>query len=135
MGIPQGSEVLNTQVFSAATDQINACVTCANLQNTVNSVFSELNGFIEALIEQNDLLGPMQALLTAPTSPTEAVTWITNFITAYLTPQLAVYAKYAAKVTALAAQITALTSAITTAESRISGCTITVPTLPALPPF
>ena len=70
-----------------------------------------------------------------PTSPTAAVTWITNYHTNVLTPQLAVYATYAAKATALATAVTNLTNAISTAESNIKGCSISIPTILPIPSF
>lgn len=135
MSNPQGSEVLNTAVFTAAEAQIAGCTSCATLQALVNQTVGDLNAFIQGLIDQNALLGPMQALLTAPTSPTAAVTWITNYITNVLTPQLAVYATYAAKATALATAVTNLTNAISTAESNIKGCSISIPTILPIPSF
>jgi hypothetical protein len=135
MGVPQGTGPVNVAQFSEAIAQVEACANCAALQSAVNSVYSDLTAFINALIAQNAVLGPMQALLTAPTSPTAAVTWIQSYITTVLTPQIAVYTVYAAKATALATQITALANAISSAQGKFPGCAIVVPTLPAIPAF
>jgi hypothetical protein len=135
MGIPQGSTPWNSTVITSLTAQIQGCENCAQLQTLVNDVIANLNGLIGGLVIQNNLLGPMQALLTAPANPTAAVTWIQNFITDYLTPTLACYASYAAKVAALATQITALVNAINTAAAAIDGCSITIPAITPLPPF
>lgn len=135
MGIPQGSTPWNNTVITSLTTQIEGCNECAQLQALVNETIANLNGLIGGFVTQNSLLGPMQALLTAPTSPAAAVTWIQNFITDYLTPVLATYANYAAKMAALATQITALVNAINTAAAAIDGCSVTIPTITPLPPF
>jgi len=71
-------------------------------------------------------------LLTAPTNPTAVITWVADFITDYLTPQLASYATYVAQLAALETEIAAVLAAIESAQAKFASCSITVPSLPTI---
>lgn len=129
--IPQSSEIINTQYFQSLIDEINSCPSCSQLQTLATDSLTAIAQQQDAVIEQQALLEPMLSLLTAPTNPTAAVTWIQNFITNYLDPQLKPAVNYVEQTTALIAQVTELTTAITDAASKFESCSITIPPLPS----
>jgi hypothetical protein len=130
--VPRG--IIDTAFFTATTAAIGACESNAELQALATEAMNTLNGFQLTISAQLELLAPQLALLTAPTNPGAAVTWVENFITSYLTPQLKADATYVAKAAALAAQIITITAAIAAkAESLIAGSIITLPALPTVP--
>ena len=126
---PQGDSPINAAYFAAQQAQFAACTACSELQQQVDMVFASLQATKTAINDQLALLAPMLALLTPPTTPAEAVTWVTSFISAYLTPALVPYATLTAQLTELATQVAALVTAIQNAEAAIEGCTITIPPL------
>ncbi len=126
---PQGQSPINEAYYAAQQVQFAACTACAELQAQVDMVFASLQATQSAIEEQIAKLLPMQVLLTIPTTPAQAVTWIQNFITTYLTPALAAYATYTAQLAEIAAQVDGLVTAIQNAEAAIEGCTITIPPL------
>ena len=128
--IPQSSELVNTQYFQSLIDEVNSCPSCAQLQTLALDSLTAIGQQQDAVLEQQALLAPMVALLTPPTSPAAAVTWIQNFITDYLDPQLKPAVNYVAQTTALVAQVTELTAAITNAAAKFESCTVTIPPLP-----
>lgn len=123
---PQGSQIVNVEYFTSLTQQVNSASSCAELQALVTKAINSINATTAAITAQLALLAPMVALLSPPANPTAAVTWISNFITSYLTPQLASYTAYAAQQTALTAQIATLTAAINSKASEFTGCTISI---------
>lgn len=125
--VPQGSVLLNTQVFASLTARINAAQTCAELQAATTEALDSLIAIKAAITAQIALLAPILALLTAPTNPTALITWVGNFITSFLTPYVVPHATYLIQLTDMAAQVTSLVSAITAKEAAFAGCTITIP--------
>jgi prefoldin subunit 5 len=88
----------------------------------VNEVFASLQAEVNAIEAQIEALLP---IITIPTDLPSVIRWITNFID----PQLAAYANYARQVAELITKISELTTAIENAASRITSCSITVPTI------
>ena len=141
MGTP-----LNTAYFSNLTAQINAASTCAELQALATVAVTALNNLTASITAQTTEIAPVLALLTAPTNPTAVITWVSNFITDYLTPQLASYTSYTAELAALAAEAAAIVTALNNAAATIGSCTLTIPSFipgsipsppspPTFPPF
>lgn len=127
MTLPSCFSLLNADYFSNIQTNIGACKTGAELQALVNDVFASISLLESTITSQIAFLGPIEALLTPPTSSLGSiVTWITSFITDYLTPMLKPYAIYASQLTALAAEVTTLTAAITAAAANL-GVSITIP--------
>jgi hypothetical protein len=119
----------------ANSDTFQAVDACGLLQQQVNLIVASLNEYICGLIAQQALIQPVLALVEVIENPAAAVTWINNYITTYLVPQLAVYEQYAAQVIALAASIESLLAAIAATESNIKNCHITIPPITVLPTF
>lgn len=117
---------INPAYFADLTEKVNNAQTCAELQAASAQIMDALNAQVSVIEAQITALGPLAALLSAPTSPTAAVTWITNFISAQIAPQYAAVAKYTAQVTQLATEISNLTGAIEAAASRIGNCSVSI---------
>lgn len=118
---------INTDYFTALTQQINNCTTCAELQLVATQAIGSLNDQLAAIAAANAEFAALQALLTGPAAnPAAIVTWINSLISDYLGPQLAAFAKLTAQVTALPIEIAVLTAAITSKASSFSECSISI---------
>jgi hypothetical protein len=110
---PQGLETLiNTEYFDAEVDQVNAILEGPRLQTFVTGRINAWIAQQTAMLEQLSILGPMFALVSVPTNPSEVVTWITNYVSDILGPLLVPYNNYIAQVGALDAQVLALVAAM-----------------------
>ena len=126
--IPQGTTILNTEIFTNLTAAAQAAPTCAALQSVTDSAFASLNALDGAMSEEYAALEPILALLTAPAAnPSAIVTWITNFISAFLTPIAKPAINYPTQVTEFLSQKAALEAAIEAAAAALPSCTITIP--------
>ncbi len=106
---------------------IQAIDACGLLQTTVNEQIAQLNLYICGINAQNQLLAPYLALINAPANPTQAVAWISNFITTVLVPQYSAYLVYAEQAALLVAKTESLITAIVETEANINNCSITIP--------
>ena len=123
------SGLVNTEYFDSLTKQIDSIDLCADLNVVVAGVFKELEAQVAAIEAQILAYGPMLALLTAPTNPVAAITWISDFINNHLTLQLKPAITYVAQLAEILASIAALTTAIEDAATRIGSCSVTIPTI------
>lgn len=131
MPMPSCFAVLNAGYFESILGQIHAVTTAAELQALVNEVYGTLSLLVSTIDSQLTLLGPLEALLVAPTDLASVITWITNMIV-YLENQVAPLAKYAAMVTALTAEVATMTAAIeAVAAAKFPGISITIPPVAA----
>ena len=121
------SSPINADYFSNLEASIGTAKVCAELQAQVDTIFSMIQSQVNDVKAQLAALFPILALLSAPTNPTEVITWIENFITGFLTPYVIPYTTFTAQLVALTAQIASLTSAIEAAEAGILGCSIVIP--------
>lgn len=127
---PQGTSLINASYYADMTAAINSARTCAELQQLTTQIFNSLKAEVLATNAQIVNLAPFAALVTPPASPTAAVTWISNFITAFVTPQYAAYVNYASQLALTMIAIADLTTAINNKASTFTSCTITPPTIP-----
>jgi len=141
--LPSCFSLLNLDYFNNILAQINALsasippnatlaeltAIAAELQSTIDSIYSDISLLESTITSQIALLGPIVALLTAPAAnPAAIVTWLTSFITDFLTPYVKPYVTYAAQLTALNAQVAILTAAFEElASTKLPGFTITIP--------
>lgn len=128
MSLPTCFSLLNLSYFTNLQSQIAVVKTEAELQALVDKVFSDISMLESTITSQIAKLAPLLGLVTAPTSPSEVITWIGTFITGFLTPYLIPYATMAAQLTALATQVALLTTEINNAASRL-GVSITIPAI------
>ena len=117
-----------SSVFASYTAAIGQVETCAQLQDIVDRATATFIAQNNSLTAQMALLAPIAGLLTAPTNPSEVITFLGSFITDVLTPQYNAYLKMVTQAATLASDYATLTTAIGNAATRIGGgCSITVP--------
>lgn len=107
--------------------QIRSVDDCAQLQSLATASITALNSQIASVEAQIAALAPFLALATAPTDLPSVLSWIPNFITAFIGPQVAAGVAFVADLTALATAAADVVSALEAAEARITHCTITIP--------
>lgn len=118
---------MNTQYFDNLTAQINNTDSCAELQSLATKALGQLNAQVAGIEAQMAALAPILALLTAPTNPSEILTWAGDVINHVLTPMYAPYLKYATELPLQVAAIANVVTALHDAADRITDCSITIP--------
>lgn len=134
---PQGSLPFNPETFRLLAEQIENAAGCAELQALIEEAMGSAQAVLDGIGAQMAALGPIVALLQAPTTdPSKIVTWIKDFITAYLRPYVQPMLVLPLQLAALVDAIAQLEAAIASASGRLSSCTLSVPSLniPTLPP-
>lgn len=98
------------------------------LQAMVDEVYGDISLLESTITSQIALISPIVALLTAPTNPTELLTWVQTFITSFLTPYVIPFTTGTNQLIALGVQVADLTAAIENlASTKLPGFTITIP--------
>lgn len=120
--------MINVQYINNLTAQVNAVSSCAALQAVADLAVAAINAQLASLEARIIAMEPALALITPPTNPTEVITWIENYITLVLGPQLASVAIMQAQVIQLTAALAALTAAIISKASSFTSCSISIPT-------
>lgn len=115
---------VNTAYFTGLTDQVNAAQSCSELQVVAAKALAASRTALTSAEAQLALVTPMLALLTAPTNPTEVITYIQTLISAYLTPQLSSSVTLTAQIAAATAAIASLESAIQSKAGSFPNCTV-----------
>lgn len=132
--IPQGTAPINIDFFKGIQDRINGCSSCDQLNGVVGEAYASVEANIDAINAQLALIQPILALLNPPSANlTQIVTWITNYITAVLTPMVAPYAIYPVALAEIAAQMAELPDIILNKSLQFPSCSVPIPPLPGLP--
>ncbi|MGO4704080.1 hypothetical protein [Dyella sp. 2RAB6] len=127
----QGSSIINTAYFDALKVRANGIRSCEDLQAFTSEVMGSLNANVAAINQQLAMLQPILALLKPPAAnPAEIVSWLTNFITAFLTPYAKPAVVYVAQVAAVMAAMAELQSLLQSKSMEFPGCSIAMPDLP-----
>ncbi len=129
---PIGTGPINAAYFDALSETLDGCNGCAELQAQVNAVMADLQAYLDGIGIQIALIAPVLALLEVPTNPAQAVTWVQNFITSFLTPYVKPYEIYLTQIIELNNSVVTLIATINEVSARFTNCTITVP--PLVPP-
>jgi hypothetical protein len=128
--IPQGSQLVNLTHFANLTNSINAANSCEELQVLVTEAFASLSSIEAGMKAELAALTPILALLSPPSANLGAiVTWISSFVSEFMTPMVKPTITYAAQLAQLAAQIAALTSAIESMSVKFPSCSIAIPSI------
>lgn len=125
--IAQGSTLLNTAMLNSLTTRVNRAGSCAELQALATEAMESLIAVKGGMTAQLALLAPILALLTAPTSPTEVITWVADFITSFLTPYVVPYATVTAQLAELTTQVATLAAAMESKAAAFESCALTIP--------
>lgn len=124
---PQGSSIVDNDYFDRLIAQVNKVDACQELQALVDRLLPSLEGQTTAIASELAALTPVLALLSAnPANLPGVITFLTDFISLVLTPQLKPTITYASQLTLTATKIAELTVAITEAAGRIEGCSVTI---------
>lgn len=119
---------INTEYYQNLTARINGVNSCAALQDVASEALTALAQQQQVITEQIAAIQPILSLLSPPSANLgNIVTWITNFISKFLTPQIQPYYTYQAQLVALSAQLAQVTDAINSAKLKFPNCTITTP--------
>lgn len=124
---PQGSGLINLEQYASMKDRINGAGSCSQLQIIASQILTSLNAENAAILSQLEKLAPIAALLEAPTSPEDVITWVSDFINGVLQPLYAPALVYPAQITARTAAILELTNTIAEKAQEFSECSITLP--------
>ncbi len=118
----QGSAPFNAQVFARLREQVDALDRCDQLARLSGEIQAAADGVVAGINEQLAVIEPIMALMTAPgANPAQIVTWLTDFISAVLTPVVKPYATLPLQLAQVTAELAQLTAALQSASSRI-GC-------------
>jgi hypothetical protein len=120
---------LNTTYVDKLIEQIDATNSPVELQTLVDRGAGSLSPVKESIAAQKAKYGSMAALATPPTSPTAAVTWITNYIESVLKPMMAPAVTLPAQEVQLTAKVAELGAAVARAKDRIPDCDVTMPSI------
>lgn len=132
----QGSLPFNAQTFERLVDQINAVQSCDELQALTTEAMQSANALLAGIGAQMAALQPIMALLTPPSAnPAQIVTWITDFVSAFLQPYVKPMLVLPVQIAQITDAIAKLQSAIDAASARIGSCSIELPEIevPELP--
>lgn len=131
--MPSSSPLVNTQYFTNLTAEINSVPDCARLTVLAENALAALAAQQTSIMSQMVDLAPIEALLQAPTSPTQVVQWVEAYITDMIAPEYGAYLKYVQQLAALQAAAVGVGAAIENASAKLTSCGITVPDLTAYP--
>lgn len=116
-------------------DSISTANTIAKVTKLAAKATTHLNKALASANEEVAKAAPYIALLTAPTTPSEVITWASNIITTLITPMVKPYATEAAEVICIASMGALITSAVADATARLSDPLSFIPPLPMVPPI
>ena len=122
--------MIDPDYFAGLRRRIDAVATCADLQDAAldASGLAKVQADIAARLAE---LQPVLALLKAPDANlVKIVTWISDFATAVLTPQVRPIVLYAQQLAELAAEATSIAQALEAKAAQIGDCQVSLPGLP-----
>lgn len=130
MSNPQGSQIFDTASIDNLTKQLDNIDACSDLQDFMTRVMKDIQDQVNGIEGQMAWVKPLMELLTAPEADLQKiVTWISQFISAYLKPMVAPYVTYAAQLEQCSTAVQKLTTAAENAAERIGSCALSVPAL------
>lgn len=125
---------INTEYFEGLQKSIEGCASCEQLTEVVNEAFASVGDTITSMTDQLAALEPLMALLEPPAAnPAEIVTWLTDFITGYLTPQLKPVINLPIQLAQISAQMAELPALIEAKMAQFPSCSVPIPPLPPVP--
>ena len=126
----QGCNIIDLNFFASISASVSACGSFDELQALTTQSLNSIGATTQAINAQVALMAPIAALLSGITTPGAAVTWINDFIAAFLTPLVVPSVTMAAQLPLLAAQVATLQAAITAKALSFGSATISFPPYP-----
>ena len=99
--LPKCFDILNDGYFANMQDALHATGNPVQFQQLINDIFADLSLLISTITSQIEALGPIAALLQAPTDLAAVISWINDLINSVLGPYIIAYAKLVAQVAAI----------------------------------
>lgn len=125
---------VNVEYFNGLTRSIEGCASCEQLQEVTAEAFGSISATMESMTAQLAQLQPLLALLQPPSAnPAQIVTWLTDFISLYLTPQVRPVFTIPIQLAAITAQMAAVTAAVNAKMAQFESCSVPIPALPVVP--
>lgn len=123
----QGSIPFNPEIFAQLRKQIDTVSTGDQLQRITTQAMGSVNGVTAGITSQIAALQPILALLQPPTAnPAQIVTWITDFIKAFLEPYTKPAVTLPIQIAQLTTEVALLTASIQAAAARL-GSEVEIP--------
>lgn len=134
----QGSLPFNTEVFAKLRAQIDAVQSPAALQQIADEAMGSINGMSSGITAQLAAIQPFLALIQPPgANPAQIVTWIKDFITAFINPYLKPAITLPIQIAALTSEVALMTASIQAAADRLQTPIVIppveLPEVPAIP--
>lgn len=130
MSLPLCFDILSTIQQDNINSQIAAVRTPEELQSLIDKIYGDIALFQSTIQSELTALAGIEALLTIPLNPGQAVTWVENFITGFLTPYYKNYITLGLQVAQVAANVAAMTALVEEiASTKFPGITITIPSI------
>jgi len=135
----QGSIPFNAETFAQLRKQIDSVSTGDQLQRITTQAMGSVNGVTAGITSQIAALQPILALLQPPgANPAQIVTWITDFIKAFVEPYTKPAITLPIQIAQLSTEVALLTASIQAAASRLGAAVeipeVVIPEFPDLPP-
>ncbi len=128
------ADPINLDYFEGLQQSIEGCASCEQLQQVVAETFESVGNTLTSMTAELERLQPLLALLEAPgANLSELATWITDFITGYLTPQFEPAIKLPIQIAAITAQMAQLPAIIEAKRAQFPSCSVPSPPLPPGP--
>jgi hypothetical protein len=116
---------VNIEYYTQLKARIEGCSSCDSLKAVAAEALSAIAAQQQAIQDQINALQPMLALITPPTSLNAIISWVGNFINAFIKPVTKPYTVYISQLTLLAAELAEISSAIQNASIKFPNCSIT----------
>jgi hypothetical protein len=125
---------VNIEYFDGLKRSIEGCASCEQLQEVTAETFATVTATMESMTAQLAALQPLLALLEPPSAnPAQIVTWLTDFINLYLTPQVRPVLTIPVQLAAITAQMAELPALIEAKMAQFPSCSVPIPVLPPVP--
>lgn len=125
---------INLDYFEGLKKSIEGCASCEQLQEVTAQTFESVTATMTSMTDQLVQLQPLLALLEPPgANLSQLATWITDFITGYLEPQLKPVISLPIQFAAITAQMAELPAIIAAKAAQFESCSVPIPPLPPGP--
>jgi hypothetical protein len=125
-----GATLINTAQIQALIDKINTATNTDDLEAYAQEALAPIENQIAWIRYYIELLAPLLALLNPPTiDPAKIVTWITEFITAQIAPQVEAYGHYVEQLATITAKLDEVRAAANNARQRIEHLASQIPSV------
>lgn len=116
---PGGGQLVDLSTYNSMAHQISGAVSCEELNRLSNKAIQAVETQVEGMLSQIEALAPCLALLTIPHDP---ITWIIQFIMAYLIPYVKPYYALIQQVAGTLVEVEQIASTVANAVENLENC-------------